>query len=850
MFVKTDIKTRFARIIFSGQYIQPILDRNLAKIYFDYGSGFSEENHASFVIDGSQFNIDAVCELKGRVNAIRFDPIEAPGKFVLERFAVIPQQTETSIVIDDMRPMLIPVNQLEGLGEDRWRAVGHDPYFHSPLKTNSKALRISIRIRIYNRENISTITRTQFFFDFGVGYNEQDSHSVYTDSDEVVANFTVKAEGPIQGIRLDPTDRACDFEISHFAFSGITLAAHHAAQRLEILKNVGRQSTVARLNQIAVACFGRGSSVECLHRQLLANRQFPDAYSWWIKSRGIPDKELFSQLVQEDLKFSIIMPTYNPPLAFLAKAIDSVRAQTYQNWELCIVDDGSKDNLTAFSAYMKAICSEDPRIKFQALVENQGISVASNNALSLATGDFIALIDQDDEIAPHALSAIAIAIKKNPEADWLYTDEDKIDEKGVRSSPYFKPDWSPAFFLSCMYTCHLGVYRRSLVNEIGGFRSKLDFAQDYDLALRVSKQARSIVHVPDILYHWRTLPESTASGAHAKPTAEINARLALSDFLSSNGTEGEILDGAMRGMHRPSFKLKETPLVSIAIPSAGASFVKEGEKRWFILDLVRSIIDKTTYEDFEIIIADNNDFDPALIEFLSEYNVKIVHFAFEQFNLSEKMNFVVNQASGEFVIILNDDMTIITDDWIEQMLMWCQQGDVAAVGAKLIFPDDKIQHAGILMLGQGPSHPYYLHEESTEIGLVGNAVAAHEASAVTGACLMVRKADYEDVGGFDPVFRINYNDVDFCMRLRSTTGKRIVWTPYAKLYHYESVSREEPPKGELEALESRWKFGADPYYNPHLSQYSGSYELGMDVRSINDDYKRQCAEEIEDGLVS
>ena len=832
--------SKLIRIMFSGKRLEQdgFNEDWISKVYFDYGSGFRENASVSFKSTGAKFHINAVCELRQPIVAIRFDPMEGSGKFILDRFSVIPQRRQAISSIRDFRSLLAPVNQVEQIERHRWRSLGPDPHFHMGIKSNAPALQIELHLRFYGEAKTPKLGKTQIFFDFGIGFNEQNSYSLYPTGPELKAVFSIPTHGPVGGIRLDPIDRACEFDIVKFRVREISKFAHASALRARVSRYALRKDSVRRWQLLTSAALAKPDEVQEIYDRVLSENGAPDAYHWWLKCRGEPDTKVFSSLVEENIKFSFIMPTYNPPMEFLAKAVRSVLRQTYGNWELCIVDDGSKstDSLTS---YVKKIAAGDNRIKLKLLPKNVGISAVSNEALQLSTGDFIALLDQDDEIAPHALSAIAMAIQDNPDADWLYSDEDKIDQKDRRFAPYFKPDWSPAFFLSCMYTCHLGVYRKSLVDKVGGFRSKYDFAQDYDLALRISREARNIVHVPDVLYHWRVLPQSTASGADAKPTAEIRAKAALQEFLDTGPYRGTIGEGRLRGTHRPRFEIPEKPMVSIAIPSAGGSFMEDGIRRWFVLDLVNSIREKSSYHNIEIVVADNDDFAPELTKLLQKHGVRIVHFKYERFNLAEKMNFVVSAATGQYVVIMNDDMTVINSDWIEEMLMWCQQDDVAGVGAKLIFPDGKIQHAGVLMLGQGPSHPFYLHDDAHEVGLTGNAVAAHEASVVTGACLMVRKKDYQDVGGFDPFFRINYNDVDFCLRLRQKTGKRIVWTPYARIYHYESVSREEPPKGELEALEERWGFGQDPYYNRHLSPFSNCYEIGMDVLPINEDYGRK-----------
>jgi O-antigen biosynthesis protein len=562
-----------------------------------------------------------------------------------------------------------------------------------------------------------------------------------------------------------------------------------------------------------------------------------DAYQLWIASRTVGARErAYMAGVVAEMKhkpvFSVLMPTYKSDLRLLAKAIDSVRNQVYPYWELCIVDDGSAS--PELGALLERYAGYDQRVKLHLCAENSGISAATNIAVEMAHGEFVALFDHDDELAPHALFAMAHAANKHPNADMIYSDEDKINEAGHRFGPFFKPDWSPEFMLSCMYTCHLGVYRRSLVEAVGGFRPEFDFAQDYDLALRVSARAREIVHVPDILYHWRVTSRSTAGGADAKPTAELAARRAVQAALDVEGLTGRVIESAYRGMHRIDLDLPGEPLVSIVIPSAGRR-ISQGKESWYLLDLLRSISAKSTYKNIEIVLVHNGDLEQKLSNELRAFSIKYVHYAATQFNIAEKMNLGVESASGTYIILLNDDMTVISPGWIEKMLMWFSKPGVVGVGAKLLFPDDTVQHAGVLLLGQGPSHVYYGATKDYP-GLVGSACLVRNYAAVTGACLMTRRRDYVEVGGFDPSFRINYNDIDFCMRLGERG--RIVYTPYALLYHYESVSKDQSSPDELKRFNERWSriVGNDSFYNRNLSQTSSFMDIAPQPRRLQDDY--------------
>lgn len=735
---------------------------------------------------------------------------------------------------------LYAANDIEGNGLPHgWRCTGNDPQFLVPLATDARFIRVRFRALVLGVDH-NFRGRWQLFYSDGSGFREADSHIFEFAGSKIEIDQILPLKTTATAFRLDPADRACELIIENFEIAALSSTTTRLAFAYErACKFLARDSLPTQMKKIA-AEVRRGHTVSLLQRLFEPERIPPERYQSWVERRLVT-AEMARQFAKKASAFdtqpvfSIIMPTYNSPPEYLRIAIDSVRRQTYGNWELIITDDGSTKK--AHIPLLKEISAVDDRIKVYLAERNGGISAASNNALGRAKGEYIVLFDHDDELQPHALHAFAAAINDNPDADWLYSDEDKISEAGQRFGAYFKPDWSPAFFLSCMYTCHLGVYRRRMVNELGGFRSEFDLAQDYDLALRFASSTTKIVHIPDVLYHWRTLPQSTASSSSAKPIAETRARNAVQSFINRGKYRGKAVAGELPGTHRVKFELLGEPLVSIAIPSAGRRSHVEGRDSWLVLDLVKSIRARSTYRNIEIVIAENGDFDPLLKQALEPLDIKLVTYDAKTFNIADKMNLVVGATVGEYVIILNDDMEIITLDWIEEMLMWAQQDDVCGVGARLLFPDRRIQHAGVLLLEQGPSHVHYLDPRSTP-GLAGNAQAVHECLAVTGACMMIRKADYLAVGGFDPAFRINYNDVDFCLKLIEHTGGRILYTPFAELYHYESVSRETAPPIELSMFNEKWKkyVGSDPYYSRHLSQSSSCYELSSSAAPLHVDY--------------
>jgi GT2 family glycosyltransferase len=515
--------------------------------------------------------------------------------------------------------------------------------------------------------------------------------------------------------------------------------------------------------------------------------------------------------------FSFVVPVYNVAEIWLRRCLDSVLKQRYPHWELCIANDASSE--PHIRPLLEEYRNKDKRIKVVHCEERGHISAASNAALSLAQGDFIALLDHDDEITEDALFEIARALDLDPSADMVYSDEDKIDEDNFCSDPFFKPDWSPEYFLTCMYTCHLGVYRTALVRECGGFRRDVTGAQDYDLALRIVSRTNRVIHVPKVLYHWRTLPQSTASGGDAKSYAYSAAQRALRSYLKETGIQAEVLPGPREGFHRILYEIRGEPRVSIVIPTAGRTAKLRGMKVNLVQNCVMSILGKSSWRNFEIIVIDNGDLDSEVSAFLDSSGISRLTYSAPTFNLAEKINLGCDLASGDHLVLLNDDVEVITPDWIENMLQYSQQPEIGAVGAKLLFPNGRIQHAGVVILGGCPGHPYHNHPEE-EVGYYLSVQLPRNYLAVTGACMMTKTSLFREMKGFDPAFPLNYNDVDYCLRVHER-GLRVVYTPYAELFHYESMSKEGPGSvnpEELSRFQSRWveKYYLDPYYNPNL----------------------------------
>jgi GT2 family glycosyltransferase len=551
----------------------------------------------------------------------------------------------------------------------------------------------------------------------------------------------------------------------------------------------------------------------------------PDAaYEKWVTRRRLTATDRSQQREWADTlddppRISILMPTFNTPERFLRLAIESVLRQTYPHWELCIADDGSDQ--PHVRAVLDEYAARDERIKLAPPGRHGGIAAASNAALELATGDYVALLDHDDEIAEHALYRMAKAIVADPAADMLYSDEDKLQPDGKRLRPFFKPDWSPEFFLGCMYTCHLGVYRTKLVREVGGFRPTFDGAQDYDLVLRVVEQTERIVHVPDVLYHWRVVPNSTAAGVGAKPFAHAAGLRALQEHLHRTGRRGRAEVGPSAGLNWVRFDVVGQPTVSIIIPSLCRT--SSDGRPALIERCVASINRVSRNRRFEIIVADRHTMPADMEQSLAKAGVKRVTYDSE-FNWSRVNNLAARHATGEHLLFLNDDTEAVDPEWLEAMLEFSQQPQIGVVGAKLVFPDGGLQHVGVTLPGGKPGHPFYGYP-AKHPGYYARNLLPHNCAAVTGACLMSRREVFEQAGGFDESFPLNYNDIDYCMKVRRL-GYRVVFTPHAKVVHHESVTKSGVFAEELDAFREKWGEAVDPYYNPNLNPDTFDYRIG------------------------
>ena len=557
-------------------------------------------------------------------------------------------------------------------------------------------------------------------------------------------------------------------------------------------------------------------------------------YEAWLARHKVDKRTLRRQkhaaFAQKPL-ISIVIPLYCTPLPYLKELLESVRRQSYENWQLCLADGSPDDKVKEF---IEKHYGREKRIVYRKLEENGGISVNTNEAVALAAGEYLMLCDHDDTLEPDALYEIVKAINDTG-ADVLYTDEDKVSMDGRHYfDPNFKPDFNLFRLRENNYICHIFVVKKSLTDETGLLRSEFDGAQDFDFILRCCEKAQKITHIPKVLYHWRCHMDSTAADPSSKAYAYEAGRKAVREHYQRLGIDAKVEMTERPGWYRSHVKVQGNPLISVIIPNKDHT----DDLELCLFSMTR----KSTYRNYEILIVENNSEKEETFEYyrkLPDRYPKARVLTWEKvFKYSAINNFAAKEAKGEYLLFLNNDVEILTPDWMEEMLQNCQQENVAAVGAKLYYPDDTIQHAGVV-LGLGGIAGHIMCRASKEDpGYFGRMISVQEISAVTAACMMVKKSDFDAVGGLDETFQVAFNDIDLCMKFRAA-GKKIIFTPYAELYHYESKSRglEDTPEKqfrfdkEVKRFQEKWaqqlEMG-DPYYSPNLSVTEGDCSLRED----------------------
>lgn len=740
----------------------------------------------------------------------------------------------------DAAVVLRPLNQLQPVAgeQDCWRADGNDPQFE--CVTGQRPIRagwylLSIELEDLESDRLEPL----LYFDYGQGMHQDWSlHLGFFDPEFPRHSGVVLLTHDVQRLRLDPASGPCRFRVRDMSLArlgrvGASWRMWRAVARTHEMQ--GGDLTALRREAWGELCRrgGRHAFASWLYRRYARRGGKEPTYERWLR---LYDRRPTGESGPAQRPVSILLPTWNTPEIWLRRCLNSVLAQTCPDWELCIADDAS--SAPQVRRVLEEYATRDARIRVFWRERNGHISAASNSALELATGDYITLLDHDDELHPQAVAMISEALRQNPQWRMIYSDEDKIDAEGRRYDPYFKPDWNPD--LLCGHNCvsHLGVYSRALVNALGGFREGLEGSQDWDLALRCSERLHpdQIGHIPMVLYHWRAIEGSTAQGVDQKSYAHAAGLRALRDHFSRLGQAVEVrqIEG-MLGAFRVRHPLPEpVPRISIIVPTR--------DRVDLLRQCVESILERTTYPNYEIVVVDNQSVEPASTAYLASLaglsNVRVRPHN-RPFNYSMINNEAVRDCSAPLVCLLNNDIEVITPDWLEELASHAMRPHVGAVGAMLYYPNDTIQHAGVVTGVHGVAAHPYCGMPRGHGGQMARARLAQGMSAVTAACLMVRREVYQRAGGLDVALQVAFNDVDFCLRLHRA-GFTNVWTPFAELYHHESASRghEDTPEKqarfdrEVAFMKQRWgvELEQDPAYNPNLTVLGEPFTLAFPPR--------------------
>ena len=555
------------------------------------------------------------------------------------------------------------------------------------------------------------------------------------------------------------------------------------------------------------------------------------SYAAWLgqhalTAEAIREARARAHSLQRAPLISVIMPVYNPDPAYLKVALESVKEQIYPNWELCIAEDRSADGHV--TTYLQEYASQHPRVKFVRLGERGHVAGATNAALSLAESEFVAFLDHDDELVPTALLEVAEVLQADPDTDIIYSDHDIVGQDGLLRAPNFKPAWSPELIFSYMYFGHLKVYRTDLVRRVGGLRSGFEGSADYDLALRLVELTDRVRHIPKVLYHWRAVVSSMALTSETKPYSFESGRRAVQEALERRGIAGSAIQPAFAekarlGIYKIQFRETENEPVTIIIPTR--------DKCGLLKTCIDSIERLTRHRAYEILIIDNESQDPETLDYLSGTGHRVIPFATPSgFSFAEIVNFAVAQTRTEYFVLLNNDTEVIAPEWLDEMIGYGRLKGVGAVGAKLLYADGRIQHAGVILGVHGLTghacQPLHNTQAPLEYGLV-----ARNYIAVTAACMLSRKSVFEEVDGFNARdLKVAWNDVDYCLRLWER-GYRVVMNPHAVLYHLESQSRgDDKNPAEIAYMKTRWQryIADDPFFNANFSRANSEFRIKTD----------------------
>ncbi len=737
----------------------------------------------------------------------------------------LPVDREALLIPDD------PPSLYRATRPGEWESVGLDPKFDLILTDGRWPLDAGwYRVRIRSGASGRAIAGTYLYVDFGLGAGPGRSLCLGAADADGQIDSLVLLESPVHGLQIHLGTRSGRFAVHAFR-----------------LDRVGRWSALLRMVSGFPAKEGRGQMASVLagfvedlihsgskHAVLRLKRLYDSevvtegrSYMRWVEQydtftepRLVRLRARAKSLLDGPL-ISVIVPVYETPETWLRRCIESVTKQAYPNWELCLADDASSSRLVA--RVLHEYAAHDDRIKVVHRESRGHISVASNSALALASGDFIALLDHDDELSPNALLEVVEFIRAHPNAGLLYSDEDKIDEHGQRFEPYFKPEWNLDLLRGQNYICHLTVVRASIVREVGGFRAGMEGSQDHDLVLRCTERlgADQVIHVPKILYHWRAIAGSTALHGDAKDYASLAGAKALSEHLARIDADASV-DMLPHGHYRVRWRLPSpAPRVTLIIPTR--------DRVELLKTCVESIASLTTYPNYEILVVDNQSEEPAALEYLDSLarrdRITVLRYD-KPFNYSAINNWAARRTTSDILGFVNNDIEVIHPDWLEEMASQAWRPEIGAVGAMLYYPDNRIQHAGVILGLCGVARHAYAGYPKGYPGYCGRARVCQNLSAVTAACMLVARKVFDQVGGLDEQLRVDFNDVDFCLRVRSA-GYVNLWTPFAELYHHESASRGSEDSvekqarltGDIALMEKRWGsiLRADPAYNPNLT---------------------------------
>ena len=672
------------------------------------------------------------------------------------------------------------------------------------------------------------ITNPKVYFDIGFGISEDYSVRLRLSPETGHYYANVFLPRKVCRLRFDPTENTSDFQLRNFT----TERKGHVETALWLVQQFARTAKDDfrhALNRAWQYTKRRGR-LGFVQGEAATSAPVGCPYEIWIDTYdylSVRDKpaliDAIRRLEHKPL-ISVLMPVYNTPVKLLDEAIMSVRSQVYSNWELCITDDCSTNNLT--KARLQQWAKEDNRIKVVYREENGHISNATNSAFEIANGEWVALLDHDDLLRENALAEVVLELNQHPDAQIIYSDEDKIDKDGVRYDPYFKPEFSRELFRSQNYFNHLTVHRAENIRAVGGWRIGYEGSQDYDLNLRIFERIppETIRHIPKVLYHWRSIEGSTALAGSEKDYAYDAGKRALEGHIQRLNLPATVEEIAGIPFYRMRYSIPDpAPMVSLIIPTKDKIDLLKG--------CINSILKKTTYHNYEIIVVDNQSIEEDTLLYFKEIKkskkIRVIHYT-KPFNYSAINNFAVDNAKGSIVGLINNDIEVISPEWLTEMVSWAALPEIGCVGAKLYYSNDTIQHAGVIVgLGgvAGHSHKYFPKDHP---GYFHRLSVLQNLSAVTAACLLVRKSVYMEVGGLNAKdLTVAFNDVDFCLKVHSQ-GYANVWTPFAELYHFESISRgvEDNPEKisrfnrEIDYMKKTWDHHLqnDPFYSPNLTK--------------------------------